>query len=60
MAKQVLRTDLQTNEQELVSFEFAINMLDSYWDKSKIKDLLESGKELWTPYATYILYNNKN
>ena len=57
---QVLRTDLETNEQELVSMEFAIDKLSSYWDKNKIKEILESGVNLWTPYATYSLYNSKN
>ena len=57
---QVLRTDLETNEQELVSMEFAIDKLSSYWDKNKIQEILESGVNLWTPYATYSLYNSKN
>jgi len=60
MKKQILRTMLETNEEEIVSMEFAINKLSSYWDFDKIEKLLESGEILWTPFATYSLYNNKN
>jgi hypothetical protein len=60
MKKQVLRTMLETNEQELVSMEFAIDKLSSYWDKNKIQEILESGVNLWTPYAVYSIEPIKN
>jgi hypothetical protein len=57
---QVFRTDLETNEQELVSMDFAIDKLSSYWDKNNIEQILKSGQDLWTPYAIYSINNNKN
>jgi hypothetical protein len=53
---QVLRIDLETNEKELVSFEYALDKLSGYWDNGKVMGLLESGLELHTPYATYTMF----
>ena len=50
---QVVRIDAETNEREPVTLEYAISKLEGYWDVNKIRELLVSGQELWTPYATY-------
>lgn len=50
---QIVRIDAETNEREPVTLEYAISKLEGYWDVNKIRELLVSGQELWTPYATY-------
>ena len=55
MYNQVIRTDLETNQQEVVPMELAIYVLSSYWDKDNIEDFLQSGVRLWTTYAVYSL-----
>lgn len=52
----VIRTDKETSEQELVTLDYAIEKLTGFWNN--IEELLLKGEELFTPYATYKLNTN--
>lgn len=49
----IIRTCKEEGTQEEVSFDYAVEKLNGYWND--IENLLIQGKELFTPYATYQL-----
>lgn len=49
----IIRTCKEKGTQEEVSFDYAVEKLNGYWNN--IENLLIQGKELFTPYATYQL-----
>lgn len=52
---EIIRTDLENNQETIISMEDAIDKLSGYWQDDKIKTLLLNGEILFTPYANYKL-----
>lgn len=54
----VVKTNKENGVKTLVTMQEAIRKTEEagYWKAGTVKQMLEDGQEIWTPYATYKLY----